>query len=51
MSDSGSEYLPDTSDGEESDLSGESDVYDDSDEELCADSEFIFEQWWIFMAS
>ena len=50
LSDSGSEYQPGTSDREESDMSGESEVYDDSDEELCANGESIVEEGWRFMA-
>ena len=41
ISDSDSEYLPGTTDGEESDVSGESDVCDDRDEELYADTLFL----------
>ena len=51
LSNYGSEYLPGTSDEEERDVSGNSDVYDDSDEEICGESASIVKQGWSFMAS
>ena len=50
---SGSEYLPSSSEGEDSDesyMSGESDLDDDSEGELFEDNEPVVDDGWEFMS-